>query len=213
MRSGGCNPRRCTAPLAALQLATAQQALQGWFHPAPPLLPPAPQRPAAHTGGQPAVADAGPGHLRCARLRRRAWRGRPRLPHITSQGHSVTRHAPAFPPAADFGIGRARKAAERFVSAFEESYYLRRVRVFGDDVRILRCYPGLWQVRGGGWLGGKRPSKSLCCGLQASHQPEQTGHGMPLLAIAPCMLLSVQTSSPTHRCTMWPPRPPPTPCC
>ncbi|KAL4420712.1 hypothetical protein ABPG75_010368 [Micractinium tetrahymenae] len=46
----------------------------------------------------------------------------------------------------DFGIGRARKAAERFVAAFEEVYYLRRVRVFGDDVRIMRCYPGQWQV-------------------------------------------------------------------
>ncbi|KAL4855618.1 hypothetical protein ACK3TF_003942 [Chlorella vulgaris] len=46
----------------------------------------------------------------------------------------------------DFGIGRARKAAERFVAALEEVYCLRRVRVFGDDVRILRCYPGQWQV-------------------------------------------------------------------
>lgn len=46
----------------------------------------------------------------------------------------------------DFGIGRARKAAERFVAALEEVYCLRRVRIFGDDVRILRCYPGQWQV-------------------------------------------------------------------
>lgn len=46
----------------------------------------------------------------------------------------------------DFGIGRARKAAERFVAGFEEVYYLRRVRVFGDDVRIMRSYPGQWQV-------------------------------------------------------------------
>ncbi|EFN50839.1 expressed protein [Chlorella variabilis] len=46
----------------------------------------------------------------------------------------------------DFGIGRTRKVAERFVAAFEEVYYLRRVRVFGDDVRIMRCYPGQWQV-------------------------------------------------------------------
>ncbi|PRW21058.1 AAA+-type ATPase (ISS) isoform B [Chlorella sorokiniana] len=46
----------------------------------------------------------------------------------------------------DFGFGKARKAAERFVAAFDEVYYLRRVRVFGDDVRILRCYPGGWQV-------------------------------------------------------------------
>ncbi|KAL4451370.1 hypothetical protein ABPG77_009442 [Micractinium sp. CCAP 211/92] len=46
----------------------------------------------------------------------------------------------------DFGIGRARKAAERFVAGFEEIYYLRRVRVFGDDVRIMRSYPGQWQV-------------------------------------------------------------------
>jgi hypothetical protein len=33
------------------------------------------------------------------------------------------------------------------VAALEEVYCLRRVRIFGDDVRILRCYPGQWQVR------------------------------------------------------------------
>ena len=32
-----------------------------------------------------------------------------------------------FPSPADFGIGQARKSAERFVSAFEDVYYLRWV--------------------------------------------------------------------------------------
>ena len=50
----------------------------------------------------------------------------------------------------DFGFGRARKNAERFLAAFEPTYYLRRVRIFGDDIRVLRCYPGQWQVRRAG---------------------------------------------------------------
>jgi len=46
----------------------------------------------------------------------------------------------------DFGFGRSRRAAERFVNSLEEVYYLRRVRVLGDEIRVLRCYPGRWQV-------------------------------------------------------------------
>lgn len=46
----------------------------------------------------------------------------------------------------DFGFGRTRKQAERFVGTCEEVYVLRRYRVFGDDVRLLRSYPSTWQV-------------------------------------------------------------------
>ncbi|RMZ52265.1 hypothetical protein APUTEX25_001655, partial [Auxenochlorella protothecoides] len=46
----------------------------------------------------------------------------------------------------DFGFGRTRKQAERFVGTCEEVYVLRRYRVFGDDVRLLRSYPSTWQL-------------------------------------------------------------------
>lgn len=46
----------------------------------------------------------------------------------------------------DFGFGRSRKVAERYIDSLEEVYYLRRVRVLGDEVRVLRCYPAQWQV-------------------------------------------------------------------
>jgi hypothetical protein len=46
----------------------------------------------------------------------------------------------------DFGFGSSRRAAERFVESLEEVYCLRRVQVLGDELRVLRCYPGQWQV-------------------------------------------------------------------
>jgi hypothetical protein len=46
----------------------------------------------------------------------------------------------------DFGFGNARRAAERYVASLDEIYYLRRIRVLGDEVRVLRCYPSRWQV-------------------------------------------------------------------
>jgi Domain of unknown function (DUF1995) len=46
----------------------------------------------------------------------------------------------------DFGFGRTRRAAERYVASLDEIYYLRRIRVLGDEVRVLRCYPSRWQV-------------------------------------------------------------------
>lgn len=46
----------------------------------------------------------------------------------------------------DFGFGKSRRQAERFVESLESVYSLRRVRVLGDEIRILRCYPGSWQV-------------------------------------------------------------------
>ena len=46
----------------------------------------------------------------------------------------------------DFGFGAARKAAERYVASLEEVYYLRKVIILGDEVRVLRCFPARWQV-------------------------------------------------------------------
>jgi len=46
----------------------------------------------------------------------------------------------------DFGFGVTRRSAERFIASLEEVYYLRRVRMLGDEVRVLHCYPGRWQV-------------------------------------------------------------------
>jgi hypothetical protein len=46
----------------------------------------------------------------------------------------------------DFGFGSTRRAAERYVASLDEVYYLRRIRVLGDEVRVLRCYPSRWQV-------------------------------------------------------------------
>ena len=46
----------------------------------------------------------------------------------------------------DFGFGKYRKQAEAFVNSLEYVYFLKRMRIMGDEVRILRCYPGFWQV-------------------------------------------------------------------
>jgi hypothetical protein len=46
----------------------------------------------------------------------------------------------------DFGFGARRKTREDFVNSFEMVYFLKRMRMLGEDVRILRRYPGNWQV-------------------------------------------------------------------
>ncbi len=43
-------------------------------------------------------------------------------------------------------FGRARSDAEKFLAALQDVYCLERVRVLGDDIRLLKCYPGDWQV-------------------------------------------------------------------
>ena len=47
----------------------------------------------------------------------------------------------------DFGIGAGRRAAEEFVASFASVYDVKTMRMRGEEVRILRCYPGDWQVR------------------------------------------------------------------
>ncbi|KAL3136401.1 hypothetical protein ABBQ38_005658 [Trebouxia sp. C0009 RCD-2024] len=46
----------------------------------------------------------------------------------------------------DFGFGRAKADAQKFLTSFQDVYCLERVRVMGDDIRLLKCYPGDWQV-------------------------------------------------------------------
>ena len=43
-------------------------------------------------------------------------------------------------------FGQARKDAEHFLGTFTDVYILERVSVMGDDARLLKCYPGGWQV-------------------------------------------------------------------
>lgn len=43
-------------------------------------------------------------------------------------------------------FGRGRSDAEKFLAALQDVYCLERVRVLGDDIRLLKCYPGDWQV-------------------------------------------------------------------
>lgn len=46
----------------------------------------------------------------------------------------------------DFGFGAQRKLREEFVATFNIVYYLKQLRILGEDVRVLKCYPGKWQV-------------------------------------------------------------------
>ena len=59
----------------------------------------------------------------------------------------------------DFGFGPQRRRSEKFINSLEYVYYLERIRIMGDEVRVLRCYPGKWQVY---WMGSSaRESKLL----------------------------------------------------
>lgn len=46
----------------------------------------------------------------------------------------------------DFGFGDQRKQREKFVQSFSNVYFLKQTRILGEDVRLLKSYPGLWQV-------------------------------------------------------------------
>ena len=62
------------------------------------------------------------------------------------KANACARPRPRPQVVSDFGFGRARRRAELFISGYERTYYLRRVRILGDDVRVFKCYPGPWQV-------------------------------------------------------------------
>lgn len=44
-------------------------------------------------------------------------------------------------------FGKAKDDAEEYVGSFETVYCLRRVRVEGDEVRILKGFQSDWQVK------------------------------------------------------------------
>lgn len=46
----------------------------------------------------------------------------------------------------DCRFGKGRADAEKFLGALQDVYCLERVRILGDDLRLLKCYPGNWQV-------------------------------------------------------------------
>lgn len=48
----------------------------------------------------------------------------------------------------EFGFGARKEAAMAVVDSFEPTYFFKQQRVSGDDLRLLRAYPGKWQV---GW--------------------------------------------------------------
>lgn len=43
-------------------------------------------------------------------------------------------------------FGRNKSEAEAYLAGFETSYFLQRLDIEGDDVRILRAFPATWQV-------------------------------------------------------------------
>lgn len=46
----------------------------------------------------------------------------------------------------DFGFGTQRRLREEFVKSFATVYYLKQLRILGENVRLLKCYPSYWQV-------------------------------------------------------------------
>jgi hypothetical protein len=64
-----------------------------------------------------------------------------------------------LPQVSDFGLGQTRQRREALAASFVDSYYQKALRVYGDEVRVLRAYPGQFQVGGphalalgaGGW--------------------------------------------------------------
>jgi hypothetical protein len=46
----------------------------------------------------------------------------------------------------DFGYGSGKAAAESLIATFQPSYVLKQLRVTGDELRVLRAFPGKWQV-------------------------------------------------------------------
>ena len=58
----------------------------------------------------------------------------------------------------DFGFGNQRIQSEKFINSLEYVYCLERIRIMGDEVRVLRCYPGKWQVY---WMGSSAKESKL----------------------------------------------------
>lgn len=66
----------------------------------------------------------------------------------------------------DFGLGGTRQRREALAASFVDSYYLKQLRVYGDEVRVLRAYPGKFQVSYAGvcvWQCGMQHLRLHCC--------------------------------------------------
>lgn len=62
------------------------------------------------------------------------------FPQLAAEcGHVLT--------AAEFGFGTRRAESEALVASLQPSYSFQQLRLQGDYVRVLRAYPGKWQVR------------------------------------------------------------------
>jgi len=46
----------------------------------------------------------------------------------------------------DLGVGPWKRRNEEFIATFEDTYVLKRLRISGDNVRLLRQYPGQWNI-------------------------------------------------------------------
>jgi hypothetical protein len=46
----------------------------------------------------------------------------------------------------DFGFGPWRTESEALVESLAPSYQFKQLRVYGDDVRLLKAHPAPWQV-------------------------------------------------------------------
>lgn len=56
----------------------------------------------------------------------------------------------------DFGFGPWRAESEALVTSLKPSYQFKQMRVYGDDLRILKAYPGQWQVHALDRAGGSQ---------------------------------------------------------
>jgi hypothetical protein len=52
-----------------------------------------------------------------------------------------------LPGQSDFGFGPWRAESEKLVASLEPTYAFKTLRIYGDDIRLLKAYPGQWQVR------------------------------------------------------------------
>ena len=73
----------------------------------------------------------------------------------------------ALPHCADFGFGPWRAESEKLVASLNPTYQFKPLRIYGDDVRLLKAHPGQWQV-GGGSCSPPRPLRCPPASLSIS---------------------------------------------
>ncbi|BBN09923.1 hypothetical protein MPTK1_4g23770 [Marchantia polymorpha subsp. ruderalis] len=85
----------------------------------------------------------------------------------------------------DFGFGAQKRSREEFVNSFEVVYFLKQMRMLGEDLRLLKRYPGDWQVFVMDAAGGsecvavepQRPSYKALEALLKSRKGSKAGQG------------------------------------